>query len=99
MRCDISARMFRTNRGMLKQLKFCRGRNRHKGRNQHGTIQTTNNNHDNVNNNEVGEIDDSTSSCQNNQNKNKENFYLNDAASTKFLNELNKAWEKIVFWK
>ena len=32
------------------------------GHNPHGTIQTTNNNHDNLNNSEVGEIGDATSS-------------------------------------
>ena len=74
-------------------------RNRHGGDNPNETIQANNNNHDNLNNNEVYEIDDAINSRQNNQNENQENFYWNGVASIQFTNELNNAYKKIVHWK
>ena len=97
--CDICARTFRTNRGLLQHLNYCRRRNRNQGDNPNGNIQTNNDNHDNLNNNEVDEINNATNSRQNNQNANQENFYWNDVAGTKFANELNNAYGKIVHWK
>ena len=99
VRCDICARSFRTNRGLLQHLNFCRGRNIHEGDNLNGNIQTNNINHDNLNSNEVVEINTATNSCQNNQNENQEYFYWNDGAGTQFANELNNSYENIVHWK
>ena len=70
VRCDICARTFRTNRGLLQRLNFCQQRNRHEGDNPNGNIQTSNNNHDNLNSNEVDEINNVTNSRRNNQNEN-----------------------------
>ena len=46
VRCDICARTFRTNSGLLEHLNFCRRRNRHEGDKTNGKIQTNNNNHE-----------------------------------------------------
>ena len=97
--CNICARTFRTNRGLLQPLNYCRRRNRHEGDNTNGNIQTNNDNHDNLNNNEVDEINNATNSRQNNQNANQEKFYWNDVAGMQFTNELNNAYEKIVRWR
>ena len=99
VRCDICARSFRTNRGLLQHLNFCRRRNIHEGDSLNGNIQTNNINHDNLNSNEVVEINTATNSCQNNQNENQEYFYWNDGAGTQFANELNNSYENIVHWK
>ena len=96
--CDICARSFRTNRGLL-HLNFCCQRNINEGNNLNGNIQTSNIKHDNLNNNEVFEISNATNSCQNNQNKNWEYFYWNDVAGTQFANELDNSYENIVHWK
>ena len=72
IRCDICARSFRTNRGLLQHLNFSRRRNRHEGDNLNGNMQTNNINHDNLNDNEVVEISNATNSCQNNQSENQE---------------------------
>ena len=87
VRCDICTRSFRTNRGLLQHLNFCRRRNRQEGDNLNGNIPTNNINHNNFN--EVVEISNATNSCQNNQNENQEYFYWNDVAGTQFANELN----------
>ena len=84
---------------MLQNLNFCRRRNRHEGDNPNGNIQTNNNNHDNLSNNEVDEINNATNSHQNNQNKNQVRFYWNGVSGTQFVNELNNAYGKIVHWK
>ena len=99
VRCDICARSFRTNRGLLQHLNFCQQRNIHEGGNLNENIQTNNINYDNLNSNEVVEINKSTNSCQNNQNENREHFYWNNVSGTQFANELNKSYENIVHWK
>ena len=96
IRCNICARSFRTNRGLHQHLNFCRRRNRHEGDNLNRNIQANNINHVNLNNNEVVEISNATNSCQSNQNENQEYFYWNDVAGTKFANELNNTYEKMV---
>ena len=96
VRCDICARTFRTNRGFFQHLNFCRRRNRHEGDNPNGNIQTNNNNHDNLSNNEVDEINNATNSRRNNQNPNQESSCWNGVAGTQFANELNNTYEKIV---
>ena len=96
--CDICARSFRTNRGLL-HLNFCWQRNINEGNNLIGNIQTSNIKHDNLNNNEVFEISNASNSCRNNQNKNWEYFYWNDVAGTQFANELDNSYENIVHWK
>ena len=75
VRCYTCARSFRTNRGLVQHLNFCRRRNKHEGDNPNGNIQTNNINHNNLNNNEVDEINNATNSRQNNQNENQEYFY------------------------
>ena len=97
VRCDICTRSFRTNRGLLQHLNFCRRRNRQEGDNLNGNIPTNNINHNNFN--EVVEISNATNSCQNNQNENQEYSYWNNVAGTQFANELNNTYEKIVHWK
>ena len=67
---ELCTRTFRTNRGLLQHLNFCRRRNRHEGDNLNGNTQTSNINYDNLNNNEVVEISNATNYCQNNQNEN-----------------------------
>ena len=74
MRCNICARIFRTNRGLLQHLNFCPRRNRHEEDNPNGTIQVKNKNQNNLNNKEIDKINDSTNSCQNNQNENQKNL-------------------------
>ena len=97
VRCDICARSFRTNRGLLQPSNFCRRRNRHEGDNLNGNIHTKNINHDDLNNSEVVEISNATNSCQNNKNENEEYFYWKDKAGTQFVNKLNNTYEKIVY--
>ena len=99
VRCDICARSFRTNCGLLRRLNFCQQRNIHEGDNLNGNIQTNNINRDNLNSNEVVEINNAPNSCQNNQNENQEHFYWNDVSVTQFANELNNSYENIVHWK
>ena len=82
VRCDICAKTFRANCGLLHHLNYCRRRKRHVGDNPNGNIQTKNDNHDNLNNNKVDEINNATNSSQNNQNANQEKFYWNDVAGT-----------------
>ena len=60
VRCDICAKLFRTNCGLLRHLNFCQQRNIHEGDNLNGNIQTNNINHDNLNSNEVFEINNAT---------------------------------------
>ena len=75
VRCYTCAQSFRTNRGLVQHLNFCRRRNKHEGDNPNGNIQTNNINHNNLNNNEEDEINNATNSRQNNQNENQECFY------------------------
>ena len=58
--CDICARSFRTNCGLLRRLNFCQQRNIHEGDNLNGNIQTNHINHDHLNDNEVFEINNAT---------------------------------------
>ena len=97
--CNICARSFRTNCGLLQHLNFCQQRNIHEEDNLNRNIQTNNINHDNLNSNEVVEINNATNSCQNNQNENQEDFYWTDVSGTQFANELKKSYEYIVHWK
>ena len=97
--CDICARSFRTNGGLLQHLNFCQQRNIHEGDNLNEKIQTNNINRDNLNSNEVVEINNATNSCQNNQNEHREHFYWNNVSHTQFANELNNSYENIVHWK
>ena len=73
-------------------------RNVHEGDNLNGNIETRNINHDNLNNNEFVETNNATSSCQNNQNENREYFYWN-VAGMQFANELDNSDENIAHWK
>ena len=76
-------------------MNFCQQRNRHEGDNLNGNIQTNNINHNNLNNNEVDEINNTTNSCQNNQNENQEYFYWNDVAGTQVASELKNTYQRM----
>ena len=78
---------------------FVDQKNRHEEGNPNGNMQTNNNNHDNLNNNEVDEINITTNSRQNNQNENQDKFYWNGVADAQLTNELDNAYEKIVYLK
>ena len=78
--CNICARMFKTNCGLLQHLNFCWQISKHEVDSPNGNILKNNINHDNLNNNEVDEINNATNSCQNNQNENQEHFCWNNVA-------------------
>ena len=88
--CNICARTFRTNRGLLQHLNFCRRRNMTNNINQ--TMATAN--------------DDSNANTSNSNKSNgndipvkiesQEKFYWNLVAESTFEKDLNNAYEKIV---
>ena len=90
--CNICARIFHTNCGLLQHLNFCRRRNITSNGNQ--TITTNGDNNDNTsnsNNSNDNYIPDKIES--------QEKFYWNLVAGSTFEKDLKNAYEKTVSWK
>ena len=92
-RCNVCARPFLTNRGLLQHLNVCRTRNMTNNSNQAMTTTNDDNNDNtsNSNNSNGNDIPDKIES--------QEKFYWNLVARSTFEKDLNNAYEKIVHWK
>ena len=88
--CNICQRAFKTNRGLLQHLSFCRKRNRENKINSNTAINDSNN---------KAAANDESDSHDSNGNRDYETYFWNDVRETVFEKDLSDAYEKIVHWK
>ena len=88
--CNICQRAFKTNRGLLQHLSFCRKRNRENKINSNTAINDSNN---------KAAANDGSDSHDSNGNRDYETYFWNDVRETVFEKDLSDAYEKIVHWK
>ena len=85
--CNICQRGFKTNRGLLQHLSFCRKRNRENNINFNTAINGSNN---------IAATNDKSDSHDSNGNGGYETYFWNDVRGTLFEKDLNDAYEKII---
>ena len=90
--CNICPRTFRTNRGLLQHLNYCRRRNI--TNNSYQTITTKNDNNGNISNSNNSNGNDIPDMIESH-----EKFYWNLVAENTFEKDLNNVYEKIIHWK
>ena len=88
--CNICQRAFKTKRGLLQRLSFCRKRNRENKINSNTAINDSNN---------KAAANDESDSHDSNGNGDYETYFWNDVRETVFEKDFSDAYEKIVHWK
>ena len=83
-------RTFKTNRGLLLHLSFCRRRNRKYNINSNTAFNDNNN---------IAADNDNSDSHDSNGNRNHETYFWNEDRGTVFEKNLTDTYEKIVHWK
>ena len=86
----ICQRRFKTNRGLLQHLSFCRKRNRENNINSNTAIDGSNSR---------DAANDKSDSHNSNRNGGYKRYFWNDVRGTVFKKNLNDAYEKMAYWK
>ena len=88
--CAICQRAFKTSRGLLQHLSFCRDRNRENNINSNTAINDSNN---------IAATSDKSDSHDSSGNGDYETYVWNDVHGTVCEKDLTDAYEKILHWK